>query len=167
MDSGFLWLRIGLSDSASGYHRVSRPPRRLKATPTETNPLLHPSPLRPACKAKDRLLLWAPVRPRSALDSKTTLSRSDIQRIYDVITHAWADSTKETYGSGLLAFHTFCDHKSIPESDHAPTIPSVISAFISALAGSYSSSAVSNYRDRRPVKSSIISGPPPVKETPT
>ncbi|KIJ10176.1 hypothetical protein PAXINDRAFT_86448, partial [Paxillus involutus ATCC 200175] len=58
---------------------------------------------------------------------------------------AWADSTKETYGSGLLAFHIFCDHKSIPESDRTPTIPSVISAFISALVGSYSGSAVSNY----------------------
>ncbi|KAF8841454.1 hypothetical protein BDN67DRAFT_884747, partial [Paxillus ammoniavirescens] len=94
---------------------------------------------------KDQLLLWSPIRPHSTLDSKAALSRNDIQRIYNVIAHAWADSTKETYGSDLLAFHIFCDHKNVPEPDRAPAIPSIVSAFISALAGSYSSSAVSNY----------------------
>ncbi|KIJ05866.1 hypothetical protein PAXINDRAFT_92842, partial [Paxillus involutus ATCC 200175] len=80
-----------------------------------------------------------------APDPKTTLSQNDIQCIYDVIAHAWADSTKETYGSGLLAFHVFCDNRNIPESERAPAIPSIISAFISTLAGSYSGSAISNY----------------------
>ncbi|KIJ09687.1 hypothetical protein PAXINDRAFT_87109 [Paxillus involutus ATCC 200175] len=126
-------------------NQVVRPPKKPRTAPTDPSPLLRPSPLRPACKAKDRLLLWAPIKPHSTSDSRTTLSQSDIQHIYDVITHTWADSTKETYGSGLLAFHVFCDNRKIPESECAPAIPSIISAFISTLAGSYSGSAVSNY----------------------
>ena len=109
------------------------------------NPALHPSPLRPACKARDRLLLWSPVKPCSASSPQSVLSAADIKRIYDVISHVWADSTKETYGSGLLAFHIFCDNKGIPEIQRAPADTSVIAAFISTLAGSYSGSAVTNY----------------------
>ncbi|KIJ10595.1 hypothetical protein PAXINDRAFT_33768, partial [Paxillus involutus ATCC 200175] len=52
---------------------------------------------------------------------------------------------KETYGSGLLTFHIFCDAKNIPETECAPAIPSIISAFISTLAGAYLGSAISNY----------------------
>ncbi|KIK81155.1 hypothetical protein PAXRUDRAFT_156765, partial [Paxillus rubicundulus Ve08.2h10] len=115
-------------------------------------PLLCPFPLRLACKARDRLLLWVTVKPHSVLNSKATLSPIDVQCIYSVIAHTWADSMKETYRLGLLAFHIFCNNKNIPESEQAPTIPSpqnkippIISAFISTLAGSYSSSAISNY----------------------
>ncbi|KAF9228881.1 hypothetical protein BS17DRAFT_840960 [Gyrodon lividus] len=42
-------------------------------------------------------------------------------------------------------FHIFCDGKGILEAECAPTNPSIVAAFISALAGSYFSSAVSNY----------------------
>ncbi|KIK82035.1 hypothetical protein PAXRUDRAFT_39269, partial [Paxillus rubicundulus Ve08.2h10] len=73
------------------------------------------------------------------------LSPSNVRCIYDVITHTWADSIKETHRSGLLTFHIFCDAKNIPKTECAPAIPSIISAFISTLAGSYSGSAVSNY----------------------
>ncbi|KAF8834988.1 hypothetical protein BDN67DRAFT_992546 [Paxillus ammoniavirescens] len=99
-------------------------------TPVKTSPPLCPSPLRPT---------------QSPSGSKATLSCSDIQQIYDVIAHTWADSTKETYRLGLLAFHIFCDSKNIPEPECAPTIPSIISAFISTVTGSYSSSAIANY----------------------
>ncbi|KAF8546229.1 hypothetical protein OG21DRAFT_1427676 [Imleria badia] len=109
------------------------------------NPALHPSPLSPACRARDRLLQWSPVHPCTAGNSQMTLSDSDIQRIYNVISHAWANSTKETYGSGLLAFHIFCDSKGIPEPQRAPADAPIIAAFISTLAGSYSGSAIANY----------------------
>ncbi|KIK74672.1 hypothetical protein PAXRUDRAFT_19643 [Paxillus rubicundulus Ve08.2h10] len=68
-----------------------------------------------------------------------------LHRIYDVISHAWAKSTKETYGSGLLVFHVFYDSKSIPEAYRAPANSELISAFLSALAGLYSGSTISNY----------------------
>lgn len=57
----------------------------------------------------------------------------------------WADSTKETYGSGLLVYHVFCDSKNIPEAQHVPASSILISLFLSNLAGFYSSSTVSNY----------------------
>ncbi|KIK98420.1 hypothetical protein PAXRUDRAFT_52962, partial [Paxillus rubicundulus Ve08.2h10] len=125
--------------------RAPRSPKKPMVSSLESNPLLCPSPLCPSCKARDWLLLWVPIKPRSILDSKATLSLIDMQRIYSVIAHAWADSTKETYGSGLLAFHIFCDNKNIPKLERPPAVPSIISAFISNLAGSYSGSAISNY----------------------
>ncbi|KIK93790.1 hypothetical protein PAXRUDRAFT_144277 [Paxillus rubicundulus Ve08.2h10] len=133
------------SSSSSSLVQPTKPSKKPRTTPADTNPLLRPSPLRPMCKARDHLLLWAPIKPRSTPDSKTTLSQNDIQHIYDIIAHAWADSMKEMYRSGLLAFHIFCDNQSIPELEHTPTISSIISAFISTLAGSYSGSTISNY----------------------
>ncbi|KAF5324115.1 hypothetical protein D9619_011254 [Psilocybe cf. subviscida] len=69
----------------------------------------------------------------------------DLERIQDVITHAWAPSTRETYGSGLLMYHVFCDLKSIDEHARAPVTPLLVTAFVSALAGAYSASAIGNY----------------------
>ncbi|KIK77047.1 hypothetical protein PAXRUDRAFT_168006 [Paxillus rubicundulus Ve08.2h10] len=66
-------------------------------------------------------------------------------RIKDVIAHTWAESTKESYGSGLLVFHIFCDAKSIPDHDHTPASTQLISFFILSLAGQYSGSTVANY----------------------
>lgn len=101
--------------------------------------------MRPTCKAKDRLLLWTPVQVRSPGDSKSVLTRRDIDRIYEVLASAWRPSTKETYGTGLLAFHIFCDSRNVPEPHRAPASSHLISAFIATLAGSYSASAIANY----------------------
>lgn len=61
-----------------------------------------------------------------------------------MLAHAWADSSYETYGSGLLLYHIFCDVFAIPEFQRAPTSPIIMALFISTLAGSYSSSAIGN-----------------------
>ncbi|KAF9228251.1 hypothetical protein BS17DRAFT_793068 [Gyrodon lividus] len=97
------------------------------------------------CKARDCHLLWSPINTHSTSNAKAILSSSNIQCIYDVILYAWADSTKESYSSRLLAFHIFCDGKSIPELECAPANPSVIAAFIATLTGSYSGSTADNY----------------------
>jgi len=47
--------------------------------------------------------------------------------------------------SGLLAFHTFCDLKNIPEDQCAPISPDITSTFISTLSGIYAGSTVANY----------------------
>ncbi|KIK76934.1 hypothetical protein PAXRUDRAFT_168349, partial [Paxillus rubicundulus Ve08.2h10] len=52
---------------------------------------------------------------------------------------------KESYGSGQLVFHIFCDAKSIPNRDRAPTNSELISMFISTLTGQYSGSIVANH----------------------
>ncbi|KAH8074944.1 hypothetical protein BXZ70DRAFT_911531 [Cristinia sonorae] len=59
--------------------------------------------------------------------------------------HAWADSTQETYGSGLLAFHTFCDIKGIPEANRTPVDTDLMASFVSTLAGTYAGSTIRNY----------------------
>ncbi|KIK77728.1 hypothetical protein PAXRUDRAFT_100791, partial [Paxillus rubicundulus Ve08.2h10] len=120
-------------------------PKKPTVSFVESSPPLHPSPLHPLCKARDWLLLWVPIKLHSILNSKATLSLVNMQCIYSVIAHTWADRTKETYGSSLLAFHIFCDNKNIPDSEWATAIPSIISAFISNLMGSYLGSAVSNH----------------------
>ena len=66
-------------------------------------------------------------------------------RIQDVMLHAWAESTRESYGSGLLVFHVYCDSRAIPEQDRAPAASDLISAFISHTAGSYSGKTIANY----------------------
>ncbi|KIK79964.1 hypothetical protein PAXRUDRAFT_159892, partial [Paxillus rubicundulus Ve08.2h10] len=76
----------------------------------------------PTCTARDHLQKWQPA-PHATHDphsSPTTFQESDLNQIKDVITHTWAESTKELYGSGLLIFHVFCDTKSIPDCDCAP-----------------------------------------------
>ncbi|KAF8126029.1 hypothetical protein EV363DRAFT_1125441, partial [Boletus edulis] len=65
--------------------------------------------------------------------------------IFSTIVQAWAPSTLESYGSGLLIYHTFCDLKAIPEEQRAPTSSDILAAFISSLAGTYAGSTVVNY----------------------
>ncbi|KIK84530.1 hypothetical protein PAXRUDRAFT_152890, partial [Paxillus rubicundulus Ve08.2h10] len=101
----------------------------------------------PACAARDHLQRWQPTLPTThdSYSNQTTLRDSDLSQIKDVIVHAWAESTKESYSSGLLGYHVFCDTKSIPDCDHAPANSTLISMFISSLTGQYSGSTVANY----------------------
>ncbi|KZV78239.1 hypothetical protein EXIGLDRAFT_574071, partial [Exidia glandulosa HHB12029] len=100
-----------------------------------------PSPLRPHCSARERLILWRPATaPLFPLESA-----ADRERILNVLSRAWKDSTLQTYGSGLLIFHVFCDSRTISEALRAPASREVVSLFITALAGMYSQSAISNY----------------------
>ncbi|THH08774.1 hypothetical protein EW146_g8885, partial [Bondarzewia mesenterica] len=98
---------------------------------------------------RERLRLWRPLCPiRSTIDKDgrdTNLSDTDIARIFEVVSHAWAESTNETYGSGLLAYHVFCDTRDIPELQRVPASTPIISSFAAALAGSYPGSTISNY----------------------
>ncbi|KIK94001.1 hypothetical protein PAXRUDRAFT_785178, partial [Paxillus rubicundulus Ve08.2h10] len=124
----------------------SRPSSIQKTTyPADLTPL--PSPLRPACTARDHLQRWLPAPPstHNHQSSSATIQESDMTRIKDVMAHAWAESTRESYGSGLLVFHIFCDAKSIPNSDHAPASTQLIALFISSLASQYSGGTVANY----------------------
>ena len=61
------------------------------------------------------------------------------------MSQAWAEGTREAYGSGLLTYHLYCDDKEIPELQRAPTSHVLLSAFISELAGAYSGKTISNY----------------------
>lgn len=67
-----------------------------------------PVTTRPHCTAKERLLAWHPVHTQTL---QPPLQTKDTQWLLSVLPFTWADSTKETYGSGLLTFHMFCNFK--------------------------------------------------------
>lgn len=120
------------------------------ASPTPYRPGLTPatSPLRPHVLARERLRLWRPLQAQNTLDEDgqpINLSQVDIERIRDVLTCAWAESTRESYGSGLLVYHVFCDVKGIQEIDRAPASQDILTSFLCTIAGSYSGKTISNY----------------------
>jgi hypothetical protein len=62
-----------------------------------------------------------------------------------VRSHAWAASTQEVYGTGLLLFHVYCDSKGVPEEERAPANSHLIQAFIATIAGAYAGTSIVNY----------------------
>jgi hypothetical protein len=88
------------------------------------------------------------VDARNALDGAgypTNLEEGDLHRISGVLEEAYAHGTRSTYGTGLLAFHIFCDRKGISEEHRAPVDPTVLASFILTLAGTYGGSTIQNY----------------------
>ncbi|GJE95665.1 hypothetical protein PsYK624_118510 [Phanerochaete sordida] len=97
---------------------------------------------RPHCRAADRILLWTP----STLPPLPSMVTEEMRaRITETRAHSIADSTRSTYGSGLLLFHVFCDMHRISDDQRAPAHPMLIQAFLASIVGGYSASAVSNY----------------------
>ena len=123
--------------------------------PYPHNLTLKASPNRPHCPSRDRLQCWLPATPQGmgdceqiasgTLDSASLFSKEDHQRIVDVMSHAWEEDTWETYGSGLLVYHVYCDGKSIPDCERAPASQLLLSGFMSTLAASYSGKTISNH----------------------
>ena len=70
---------------------------------------------------------------------------TDLEHILEVMAQAWEEGTQETYGSGLLMFHVYCDNKAIPEIQQAPVSKLLLSTFISELTGAYSGKTILNY----------------------
>jgi hypothetical protein len=106
------------------------------------------SPLRPDCPSVERIRHWRPENPRNTLDTNglpTNLEENDLHRIRKVLEEAYAPSTRSTYGTGLFAFHLFCDARNIDEKHRAPIDPGVLASFISALAGIYGGSTIRNF----------------------
>ncbi|PPQ82948.1 hypothetical protein CVT24_012852 [Panaeolus cyanescens] len=101
------------------------------------------SNLRPHCLAGERLQKWKPLQSRE--NSGIGITDEDMKRIAEVLQFSWEESTKVTYGSGLLVFHVFCDKRGISEERRAPVHADVLSAFIASLAGAYSGKTIRNY----------------------
>ncbi|KAG2060458.1 hypothetical protein BDR06DRAFT_1053624 [Suillus hirtellus] len=124
------------------------------SSPSRYKPNLTPNPstLRPHCLARDRLRLWVPAgrstRQNSVYSSDVPnheISDAQLERILEVIGSAWAQSTKETYGAGLLVFHVFCDSNNVEEDKRCPIARNLLLNFLCSCAGSYSGSALANY----------------------
>jgi hypothetical protein len=110
---------------------------------------LSPAELRPPnCPTGDRIRIWKPITARNTLDQKgrpINLQEDDLTRIQDVLEETFAPNTRNTYGTGLFAFHLFCDHKGISEEHRAPVEQNVLASFISTLIGIYGGSTIKNY----------------------
>jgi hypothetical protein len=109
------------------------------------------SPLRPHCLAKDWLCLWLPSssssqgRDSGNRQDTPSISKEQLHRILDVIDASWTEKTKETYGTGLLVFHVYCDIHCIPESSRCPTTQPLLSVFLASCTRVYSGSTLSNF----------------------
>ncbi|KAG6914016.1 hypothetical protein DXG01_002920, partial [Tephrocybe rancida] len=108
-----------------------------RGAPTAYHPSLAPRPsmLHPHCFAGERLRLWKPV---SSLTPRGTISQNDIDRVIATMALGYTEGTMESYGSGLLAWHVWCDSKDIPDEEHAPASQILISTFISTMSGTFS-----------------------------
>ncbi|KAG2124421.1 hypothetical protein DEU56DRAFT_744548, partial [Suillus clintonianus] len=108
-----------------------------------------PSPLRPHCLARERLHKWTPAGANTRLPTNSHteahISEEQLDRILQVMGSSWAQSTKETYGAGLLVFHVYCDSQKIPETQRCPVSPTILLSFLASCAGSYSGTALANY----------------------
>ena len=85
---------------------------------------LIPSPLRPPCRAEDRIFLWKGVNTAPT----STISDPTIELIATLATCASLRDTS-SYGSGLRKFHLFCDSFTIPESDRLPAFFPLLHSF--------------------------------------
>lgn len=123
----------------------AQPPKRRRTMPAQKYPANLtplPSSLRPPCLAKERLTKWTPAASRADLGG---LPSDAQQRVREVVTNAWAESTRTTYGSGLLVYHVYCDANAISEQLRAPANAQLISEFASTITGQYAASTVVNY----------------------
>ncbi|GBE89617.1 hypothetical protein SCP_1602800 [Sparassis crispa] len=103
---------------------------------------------RPHCLAWDRLWLWLPLNRRTTRDRngfEVPVTDDDLDRVLAVITVSWAQSTRESYGAGLLIFHIFCDNRGITEDQRCPASSILMLTFLSCCAGSYSGKTLANY----------------------
>jgi hypothetical protein len=78
----------------------------------------HLSPFYPHCLGQEHLHLWRLAQAQSAQDKDgqpVNITDADLECILDVMSQAWEEGTQETYGSGLLIFHVYCDNKVILE----------------------------------------------------
>lgn len=73
------------------------------------------------------------------------VSLQDLRRIEEVALNSLQPTTQAAYGTGLLAFHVFCDSRNIAENMRAPVSDLILKSFVSRLAGIYSASAITNY----------------------
>jgi hypothetical protein len=99
-------------------------PPSLHPAPSNTSLHLNSSPLRPHCRAEERIFLWRGVNsaPPSVINNPT------IELLAAIASRAsLCDSS--SYGSGLRKFHLFCDIFTIPETDRLPASFQLLHSF--------------------------------------
>lgn len=94
--------------------------------PISQNPLavLLPSPLRPPCRAEDRIFLWRGIHT----PPPNTLAVPVLERLASLAYRHRLEDTS-SYGSGLRKFMIFCDTFSVPEGNRLPASFPLVHSF--------------------------------------
>ncbi|KAJ6486200.1 hypothetical protein C8R47DRAFT_533080 [Mycena vitilis] len=123
----------------------SLPPKKARA-PRAGNKLA-PSPFRPHVPADRRVLLWTAPFCLTVEDRfRAAGIRSHlIAKIYQGLLRASTESTRESYGAGLLRYHQFCDEQGTPEHARLPADHLLLAAFYSAHIGQGSGKMLRNW----------------------
>ncbi|VDB83401.1 unnamed protein product [Peniophora sp. CBMAI 1063] len=134
----------------SRFNQPIAPRFPVAVAPRPYKPHLTPNPsfLRKHCPARERLVEWKPAHQRPARDTAGNIlpiSAADVERVLEVMPHAYALDTLEVYGSGLLVYHVWCDKRDIGEEARCPASADLVEAFVASCAGAYSRSAVDNH----------------------
>ncbi|GBE84548.1 hypothetical protein SCP_0605270 [Sparassis crispa] len=139
---------INMSDSHFAAALPAGTPAKSKPRPYKEGLAPLASAQRPHCLACDRLRLWLPLNRRSIRDRngfEVPVTDDDLDRVLAVITVSWVQSTRESYGAGLLIYHVFCDDRGITEHQRCPASSILVLTFLSCCAGSYSGKTLANY----------------------
>jgi len=105
-----------------------------------------PSAHRPHVLASEWVFLWmTPHGFDHQHELEQLFPESDILKMFFVLTQSLDENTCSNYGAGLLRFTQYCDKLHIPEIQRMPASATLLSAFITASAGSISDSTVSNW----------------------
>ncbi|PCH35577.1 hypothetical protein WOLCODRAFT_166343 [Wolfiporia cocos MD-104 SS10] len=123
------WLSVGLRVFvASSLHVVPSPPSpapRATYSRAATGPLvLLPSPLRPDCRADQRIHLWRGVHTPPPI----TLDHPVLRHLANVASQASLRDAA-SYGSGLRKFHIFCDIFSVQDAECLPASFAILHSF--------------------------------------
>ncbi|GLB43019.1 putative DNA breaking-rejoining enzyme [Lyophyllum shimeji] len=105
-----------------------------------------PSPLRPIVPADRRVLLWTTPHSEQAQQSlDSTISPRLQRKIFENLLLATSDSTRQSYGAGLLHFTQFCDREEISENLRMPASTILLSAFIADAIGTCTGNCIRNW----------------------
>ncbi|GLB45561.1 hypothetical protein LshimejAT787_2400190 [Lyophyllum shimeji] len=105
-----------------------------------------PSPLRPIVPADRRVLLWTTPHSEQAQQSlDSTISPRLQRKIFKNLLLATSDSTRQSYGAGLLRFTQFCDREKISENLCMPASTILLSAFIADAIGTCTGNCIRNW----------------------
>lgn len=101
-------------------------------------------PKRPNVQAQDRIFAWdTPFaeQHRASIALPDQLVSSTLRCVLNGL----AESTRTTYGAGIVKFTQFCNHWAIPEEDRMPASYALLCAFLSSVSGTVADGSVWSY----------------------
>ncbi|KAF5386587.1 hypothetical protein D9615_001701 [Tricholomella constricta] len=140
------------SISSPSIETAARPRRTISYAPAPGVYITPSSPRHltalslPPLPADRRLLLWTTPHPHLAQSSYDALIPVEYQaKIFQGLFDSLSESTRTSYGAGLLRFTQFCDRLHISENLRMPVPDILISAFVADAFGTCTSDCIRNW----------------------